>query len=156
MHLRGSGIFPLTRWLERLYIIAMIGSSAPRSLFLRCGDGVAALLSNLCLVHCLLLPAFLALGPALFGLVGHDLHGPGWLHWALILLALPVSLRALVQGQALHHQRTPLAMAAAGFLLMALGALLHGHELAEQALTVSGGLLVAFAHWRNWRIRAAG
>lgn len=125
-----------------------------RAPFLRQLDGVAALLSSLCLLHCLLLPVLLVMAPALFGTLLPGLHGPEWLHWAFILVALPFSLHALLKGHALHHQPLPMLLAALGFVAMAAGAMAHGQPLAERWLTVGGGLAVAIAHWINWRLRA--
>jgi hypothetical protein len=115
-------------------------------------DGIAAALSSLCLLHCLALPLVLLLLPAGAMVSGLD-HGPSWLHWLLIGIAAPASVWALRRGQALHHLAQPWLLALAGFLLMAIGALLHDRGIAEQVLTVTGGLVVAFAHWRNWRAR---
>lgn len=116
-------------------------------------DGAAAALSSLCLLHCLLLPLGLALAPALNGLMDGLFHGPIWLHWALLGAAAPVSVYALRRGFFAHGDSLPWKIALGGFVLMALGALAHGHLLLEPALTVVGGLVVAFAHWRNWNAR---
>jgi hypothetical protein len=116
-------------------------------------DGAAAALSSLCLLHCLLLPLGLALAPALNGLVDGLLHGPVWVHWALLLLAAPVSVYALWRGVAAHGDSRPWKIALAGFLMMAGGALAHGIMPLEPLLTVAGGLVVALAHWRNWSAR---
>lgn len=118
-------------------------------------DGVAAGLSSLCLIHCLALPILAASLPAFAFGPGHD-HGPPWLHWALLLVSAPVSAYALWRGTRLHRERSYWRIAAGGFLLMAAGALAHGHGPLEQMLTVAGGLVVALAHWRNWRSRTAG
>jgi hypothetical protein len=118
-------------------------------------DALAASLSSLCLFHCLLLPLGLVLVPAFAGVSADALHGPGWLHWVLILLAAPASVHALWRGMALHGDQGPWRQAALGFVMMALGALAHADGLVEQVLTVVGGLLVAHAHWRNWKARAA-
>jgi hypothetical protein len=113
-------------------------------------DAAAAALSSLCLLHCLLLPLTLALAPALAGSV---LHSPLWLHWALLALAAPVSTYALWRGAELHGDPLPWRLAALGFAMMAAGALAHGSAPAEALLTVAGGLVVAAAHWRNFRAR---
>lgn len=118
-------------------------------------DGTAAVLSSLCLVHCLLLPLALALSPILAVGVADELaHGPVWVHWLLIGVAAPVSIAALRRGARVHHRNHPWILAALGFALMAGGALAHDHGPIEQVLTVVGGLFVAFAHWRNWKARA--
>lgn len=116
-------------------------------------DAAAAALSSLCLVHCLLLPLGLGLAPVISGLSGNALHGPLWLHWALLALAAPVSVYALWRGIESHGDALPWRLAALGFAMMAAGALAHGLTPAEQLLTVAGGLTVAAAHWRNFRAR---
>ena len=112
-------------------------------------DGIAALLSSLCLLHCLALPLLLVTVPIL-SQFADSLHGPGWLHWVLIGFALPASALALWRGLRRHHDHSPLCIAAVGFALMAAGALSHGHGALEPLLTVAGGLVVAAAHLRNW------
>lgn len=117
-------------------------------------DGAAAVMSSLCLVHCLLLPLALAVSPMLAaGVADELLHGPVWMHWLLIGLAAPVSIYALRRGARVHHSRAPWLLALLGFALMSAGALAHGLGPIEPALTVLGGLVVAFAHWRNWKAR---
>ncbi len=119
-------------------------------------DGTAAVMSSLCLVHCLLLPLALALSPMLAAGVADELmHGPVWVHWLLIALAAPVSVYALWRGAQLHRNRYPWMLALLGFVLMAAGALAHGLGAIEAVLTVVGGVIVAFAHWRNWKSRKA-
>jgi hypothetical protein len=116
-------------------------------------DAAAAALSSLCLVHCLLLPLGLGLAPVISGLSGEALHGPNWVHWALLALAAPVSVYALWRGLDVHGDPLPWRLAALGFAMMAAGALAHGLSPAEQLLTVAGGVVVAAAHWRNFRAR---
>ena len=113
-------------------------------------DGAAAALSSLCLLHCLLLPLGLGLVPAFGGLFDGLLQGPAWVHWLLLGAAAPVSVYALWRGVGRHGDQRPWRLALLGFLLMAAGALFHGNQPAEPLLTVGGGLIVAFAHWRNW------
>lgn len=117
-------------------------------------DGVAALLSSLCLLHCLALPLVLVTMPVI-AQFADVLHGPDWLHWVLIGVALPASAVALWRGLDVHHDHSPLCVALVGFALMAAGAFSHGHGALEAVLTVTGGLVVAFAHWRNWRRQRA-
>ena len=119
-------------------------------------DGAAALMSSLCLVHCLLLPLAFALSPVLaVGLADELLHGPVWVHWLLIALAAPVSIYALWRGAGQRGIRLPWILAALGFTLMAAGALAHDRGPIEPILTVIGGVIVAYAHWRNWKARKA-
>lgn len=139
-------------------------------------DAIAALLSNLCIVHCLILPLIFVILP-IGALMGSDLvplssvHGPSWLHWLLIAIALPASWLALRRGYQGHRDIRPAIIAISGFLLVAAGALAHamadqgisgGHdhglfaELLEPGLTLLGGLSIGWAHWLNWvRMRQA-
>jgi hypothetical protein len=119
------------------------------------GDATAAALSSLCLLHCLLLPVVLTLLP-LAGMhgTGHH-HGPAWVHWGLLALAIPFSVQALRRGFRRHGDHGPWRLAAVGFALVAVGALAHEWAPMEQLLTVAGGLMVAGAHWWNWRGGAA-
>lgn len=118
-------------------------------------DGAAAALSSLCLLHCLLMPLGLGLVPMIAGLSDHLLHEPEWVHWGLLVVAAPVSVFALSRGVEVHGDGRPWKLALLGFLFMAGGALSHGAGLQEQILTVSGGLVVALAHWRNWKARSS-
>lgn len=116
-------------------------------------DGWAALLSSLCLLHCLMLPFGLALAPALFAFGGGVHLDAAWVHWALLLVAIPVSVHALLAGYRIHLLAWPTALATLGFATMVGGAMVHGSVGWEQAFTVLGGLLVAAAHGWNWRLR---
>lgn len=119
-------------------------------------DALAAALSSLCLVHCLLWPLLLLALPALALAVHAGFLAGAAFHWALLATALPVSGWALYAGLGRHRDLAPAALAVLGFAIMAAGALAHGHELLEAVLTVAGGLLVASAHWRNWRLAHPG
>ena len=110
-------------------------------------DGLAALLSSICLVHCMALPLAAAALPSLALAPGaHSL----WLHVLLLAVALPVSAAALLSGWRAHGRAVPAALAALGFAVMAAAVALHG--AGEAALTVAGGLVVAAAHLRNRRL----
>jgi hypothetical protein len=119
-------------------------------------DRGAALISNLCLVHCLALPLAALLVPAGLGaampLVA-DGHGPAWLHWAFLLAAVPLSAAALLAGLRRHGRRLPALVAAFGFGAMVAGAGAHGSGIVEPLLTVAGGLIIAAAHAHNLRLR---
>lgn len=109
-------------------------------------DGVAAALSNLCVLHCVAWPMVAVMVAGAVSV--HGMHGPAWLHWALLLFAVPVSLLALFRGFRSHNWHVPWLIAGAGFGLMVAGALVHLHPL-ETMLTVCGGLVIGVAHWFN-------
>lgn len=109
-------------------------------------DAVAALFSNLCLLHCLAVPAVLLL----LGMSGAISHSPHWLHWAMIGTAIPVSFYALTRSVLRHRLPQPLIIASMGFLVTGCGAVDHGSSF-EGLLTVTGGLVIGFSHYLNWR-----
>ena len=107
--------------------------------------------SLMCLVHCLALPLVIAALPAL----SNALSIPEDFHQWVLALAIPTALVALVQGQARHHRRWPLAIGLVGLCLLACGAFLLDESAAETVVTVTGSLTLATAHIGNWRMRHA-
>lgn len=103
----------------------------------------------LCLVHCLALPLIAAAIPALACVL--DL--PESLHLVLLLFAVPVSAYALVHGYRHHGKVLPALFGGVGLGLLTAGVFAASSEAMETALTVGGGLLLATAHLRNWRLR---
>lgn len=114
-------------------------------------DITGVVLSQLCLVHCLLLPVLLGFLPSLAILD----HGSGELfHAGLLILATPVTVFALLQGYRRHRNRSPILLGTVGLcllwsILVAESSL--GHDFASVA-NVMAGALVASAHWYNWSL----
>lgn len=111
-------------------------------------DRWAIVISGLCVVHCLAIPATLVLLPALTAELTAD---QTITHWLLLAVALPISLLALGNGFRHTASTATLAIGLLGLTLLALG-VSHwlGHET-EIPLTIAGGLLLIAAHWRNLR-----
>lgn len=110
-------------------------------------DASAVLLSGLCLVHCLALPLMIAFLPAVASVAEAE-----WLHRAFVLLALPVTGLALVNGRSNPVVFAPLAVL--GMALLIAGAFVHAFHDYEAHLTVAGGLMLAGAHVLRWRTRS--
>ncbi len=112
-------------------------------------DKIAVGLSGLCLLHCLLLPFVVAFLPFLGQL--EDDH----LHTELLLFVIPVSVIALTVGYRRHRQIGVILWGAAGLAILTIGALVV-HDLyglaADRATTISGSLILAFTHFRNFRL----
>lgn len=111
-------------------------------------DRMGIALSGLCAVHCLLGIALVSI----FGLgsvAGESLFAPA-IHRAGLALAVVIAALTLGLGAAMHGQRGPLLLGAAGICLMAAG-LFAPHGLIEALLTIAGVMLVAFAHLLNLR-----
>lgn len=105
-------------------------------------DQAAMGFASLCLMHCLLLPSLGALLP-LIGAVSEA----EWLHKSFVLLALPISLWAVVT-----RLRSKGGLIFAGFVAIALGLLLSAlrFEDLEVPLTVAGGVLLFGSHLTWW------
>lgn len=112
-------------------------------------DQVAVLLSGLCLLHCLLLPLAVVALPFL-GQLGDD-H----LHAELLFVVIPVSVAALYLGYRRHGHPGIVAAGLAGIGMLVLGATVAHFAfglLADRAMTVTGSLLLAVTHYRNYRL----
>lgn len=114
-------------------------------------DAVALCASGLCLAHCLILPLMIAALPALASILGV----PESFHAWMVIIAVPVSLAALVEGLFRHRSPVPLLTGIVGLSLLASGAFLATEDN-ESVLTVAGGIALAFAHIANWRRRRIG
>lgn len=111
-------------------------------------DRMAVGLSGLCVVHCLLSVAFVALlsGAGTF-LTNPLIHRFG-LFGAIVLAAF-----ALGQGYRSHRALRPALIGVTGIAVMTLG-LIAPHGWGEVAATVVGVCVLATAHLMNARARA--
>lgn len=123
-----------------------------QSLFVqKTADVAGAIFSQLCLVHCLMLPLLLAFIPAL---PVSDFFAGEAFHFGVLCLATPITTFALWNGYRNHG--CPRAMIF-GFVALAALWLVHAlegtlnHDLAS-AFSVTGGMMMAWAHWQNWSL----
>ena len=111
-------------------------------------DKSAIVLSFLCALHCLLLPAAIVLYPSTLGF----LPGDESVHFALLFLVIPVSAYALVKGGKVHKSRKVFIVGISGLLVL-VAAVVLGHdmlgEIGEKILTVLGSIIVIIAHIQN-------
>ncbi len=114
-------------------------------------DKTAMGLSSLCMLHCLALPALLAIYPSALAVALTD----ELFHTAMVFLAIPVSAIALSLGCREHKSYRIMVVGFAGLLILVASATV-GHDLAgevgEKALTVVGALLVFASHLINFRM----
>ena len=114
-------------------------------------DKTAISLSALCLVHCLLVPSFLVF---LSGYVSLSYNNE-LIHFAILFIAIPVSIYALITGVRNHKSFSFLYLGLIGIisliLAVTLGAQIWG-EVGEKVLTTVGALLVAISHFKNYRL----
>ena len=114
-------------------------------------DKTAISLSALCLVHCLLVPSFLVFLSGYLSLS----YNNELIHYAILFIAIPVSLYALITGVRNHKSYAYLYAGLVGItaliLAVTLGAQIWG-ETGEKALTTVGAILVAISHFKNYRL----
>jgi hypothetical protein len=105
-------------------------------------------LSALCLVHCLAIPVTLLALP----LFAHELIShQSFVHWLLLVLALPLSAFALLRGYRRHRYLPVVVAGVIGISTMFVGvAHLGGLEL-ELPLSIAGALCLVYAHVQNMR-----
>lgn len=112
-------------------------------------DLAGVILSQLCLVHCLLLPLLVGFLPSFSCL---EALGGEAFHLGALSLTTPVVLFALFQGYRNHASSVPVKFGGASLIL--LWVVFFSEEALPHdvvpALNVMGGLLMAWAHWQNW------
>ena len=118
-------------------------------------DRAAIGLSILCALHCLALPLAAVLVPSLVGLGLEDERFHIW----LVIVVIPLSAFALTLGCTRHRKMGVLYMGLLGLLILCLTPLI-GHErlgeMLERLFTLSGSLLIAVSHVRNFRLCRQG
>ena len=111
-------------------------------------DKLAMTLSSACVIHCFFSPAFILLTSGMFSF-SFDNES---VHYLILLIALPVSLYALISGFMNHKTAYLLTVGVFGLfvllLAVALGESIMG-ELGEKTFTLIGSFLVVYAHFKN-------
>ena len=114
-------------------------------------DKIAISLSMICLVHCLVLPSFLVILSGYFTLSYEN----ELVHYLLLLIAVPVSLYALINGARNHSNFIYLVSGITGIISM-IFAVTMGVELWDESgeivFTSIGASLVAFSHYKNYTL----
>lgn len=114
-------------------------------------DKFAISLSFLCAAHCLVLPLLFVLLPS-FAALGLESEA---FHTWMIALVLPTSLFALTMGCQQHKNYQFLVIGILGIGLLVSAVALGEErisEIMEKILTLAGASLVAFSHFRNYRL----
>ena len=113
-------------------------------------DKLAMVLSSACAIHCFLTPSFVLLTS---GLISFSFDNE-FLHNLILYLAVPISLYALISGNANHkiYYLLPVGIIGLSLLVLAvfLGEAFLG-ELGEKYLTLTGSIIVVYAHYKNYK-----
>ena len=111
-------------------------------------DKVAVTLSAVCVIHCFLAPSFIIMTS---GILSISIDNE-FVHYLILLAAVPVSIFALYLGYKNHKNLSFLPFGIIGLFTL-ISAVLLGEatlgEMGERALTLLGSLLVAYSHFRN-------
>ena len=108
-------------------------------------------LSTLCLLHCTALPVLLTVLPVAAQAAENEL-----VHQALVVAAVPVSLRVVWKTLPVDGNRLFVGAALGGLGLLLLGAFMEAVSQYEQPITVAGGALLGSAHLWHWVRRCGG
>ena len=113
-------------------------------------DQIAIALSGVCLVHCLAIPVLVAALPVAAISFGSESH----FHSLMLWFVVPTSIVGFGLGLHAHRHIGIVLLGACGIGVLAAAAL-WGHTAwptaVEVAVSVLGSLLLAVAHWLNFR-----
>ena len=113
-------------------------------------DKIAMTLSVICVIHCFFVPSFLILGAGYLSLTIDN----EFVHKAIVLLAIPISLFALSIGYKNHKTSSFIPMAVFGLLMLILAVVLGESvlgETGERIFTLFGSAALAYAHYKNYQ-----
>ena len=113
-------------------------------------DKIAMTLSMICVIHCFFVPSFLILGVGYLSLTIDN----EFVHKAIVLLAIPISLFALAIGYKNHKTSSFIPMAVFGLLMLILAVVLGESvlgETGERIFTLFGSAALAYAHYKNYQ-----
>ena len=113
-------------------------------------DKLAISLSAVCVLHCLFMPSFLILS-SWFAAFSIDNE---FIHYAILIVAIPVSAFALIRGFKNHKKLSYFVNGFFGLSLLVFAVLAAGitGEIGEKSLTLLGSLFVIYAHFKNHQI----
>ena len=113
-------------------------------------DKLAISLSAICVLHCLFMPSFLILS-SWFAAFSIDNE---FIHYAILIVAIPVSAFALIRGFKNHKKLSYFVNGFFGLSLLVFAVLAAGitGEIGEKSLTLLGSLFVIYAHFKNHQI----
>jgi len=107
--------------------------------------------SILCAVHCAIVPLLITTLP----LIGLGFLANPWFEWGMITFALFIGFYAIGSSYIKIHQKPlPIMLMLAGFLVI-IGGHLFITDWHEAVIVPIGGLLIATAHFVNFRYAGA-
>ena len=114
-------------------------------------DNIGITASTICAVHCAVVPLVFTSLP----LIGLGVLANVWVEWSMIIFALAIGVYSIGSSyRRTHHRVLPLMILVAGFITIMAGHLLVT-GIAEAVVVPIGGLLIALAHFVNYRYTGA-
>ncbi len=114
-------------------------------------DNVGMTASVLCAIHCAVVPFLITSLP----LLGLGFLANPWVEWSMILFAVIIGFYAIGSSYAKVHKRVlPIILLIMGFAIIIAGHLFV-HSWREAIIVPVGGLIIATAHFFNYRYNEA-
>ena len=114
-------------------------------------DKFAITLSLVCVLHCFFFPAFVIFTS---GFISLSIDNE-FVHKLLVFTAVPLSIFALTLGYKNHKSIAPIPIGIFGLLIF-ISAVILGEdnigEFGEKMLPLLGSMLVAYSHFKNYKI----
>jgi len=106
-------------------------------------DFIGSLAALICAVHCMAFPLLLSIG-----LVSSTTHNHAF-DFIFMAGGLLIAAYVLIKDYLTHKDFSPLFISILGFISLFFGVESHG---ALFGLSVLGGSLITFAHYKNWKL----
>ena len=113
-------------------------------------DKWAMTLSFVCALHCLLVPSFFVLTSGFFAIsIDNE-----FIHYSILLFAVPISCYALISGYKNHNTLKFLISGFGGLFMLVFAVMFSGilyGEFGEKSITLLGSILVIYSHYKNYQ-----
>ena len=113
-------------------------------------DKWAMTLSFVCALHCLLVPSFFILTSGFFAISINN----EFIHYSILLFAVPISCYALISGYKNHNTLKFLISGFGGLFMLVFAVMFSGilyGEFGEKSITLLGSILVIYSHYKNYQ-----
>lgn len=107
-------------------------------------DKLGMIISGVCVIHCLLTPVIILSLPWFEDIFSHEV-----VHLSLLLFLFPLAIFTFTHGYKTHKKLSIVMMGAIGIIFISIPILIHPTELIEQAITVTGSIILIIAHYNN-------
>ncbi|SDI51690.1 MerC domain-containing protein [Mucilaginibacter sp. P25] len=115
-------------------------------------DNIGITASTLCAIHCAVVPLLFTSLP----LVGLGFLANAWVEWGMIIFALVIGVYSIgLSYRRTHRRSVPLFMLVSGFVIIMGGHAFTTTGKYEAMIVPVGGLLIAAAHYINYRYTGA-